>query len=418
MRGLAPLAALALGACAPAISVPVVPPQMAWGSPEAIPGESDEARARRIAAEFPASVAARRGLLGAQLQAKDAAGARETLLWLKARGYAFTPAGRKQVLELARAMGIADVETLFADDPPPLEASALASTVPADALLVESVAVVPQTGALWASAIVSRALFTDNGKGTWRKVPVADAGAIGTVAYDRVCACLWASSGAMGKAQEGDGSFRGVISFDPVTGAERRRAPAPAGAALSDMAIGADGTVYASDPHNGGVYRLKPGAAAMEVLVAPGRFRSPQGLAESERRLFLYVSDYGYGLAAVNLLNGDITQVWTQAGVDAPLDGIDGLWRDGRDLIAVQNGQRPARIVALRLAYGDQSIQRARVLERGNPAWTEPLGGSLVGDALVYVGNGQWDRFGDEGKLKAEAVAVPTEVRRLPLSVR
>jgi maleylpyruvate isomerase len=37
---------------------------------------------------------------------------------------------------------------------------------------------------------------------------------------------------------------------------------------VADLAIGPDGTIYASDPQGGGVYRAPPGATALEALVA------------------------------------------------------------------------------------------------------------------------------------------------------
>jgi len=43
------------------------------------------------------------------------------------------------------------------------------------------------------------------------------------------------------------------------------------------------------------------------------------------------------------------------------------------------------------------------------------LSGSIDSDALIYVGNGQWDRY-IEGELKEGMEALPTQIRRLPLA--
>jgi hypothetical protein len=56
-----------------------------------------------------------------------------------------------------------------------------------------------------------------------------------------------------------------------------------------------------------------------------------------------------------------------------------------------------------------------RVLEHAHSVWTEPLSGSLDGDTLIFVGNGQWDRY-IEGQLKPGMETLSTQIRRLPLA--
>ncbi len=97
------------------------------------------------------------------------------------------------------------------------------------------------------------------------------------------------------------------------------------------------------------------------------------------------------------------------------LDGVDGLWRYGSELIAVQNGTSPMRISALELSEDGTRVIGHRVLEQAHSEWTEPSSGSIDGDALIYVGNGQWDRY-IEGELKEGMEALPTQIRRLPLA--
>ena len=181
---------------------------------------------------------------------------------------------------------------------------------------------------------------------------------------------------------------------------------------MSDLALGPDGTVYASDPIGGGIYRARPEAAAMSVLVAPGTLRSPQGLAVSADGQRLYVSDYRYGLAVIDLASGAVSRLASDVAV--ALDGVDGLWRHEDELIAVQNGTTPMRIIALRLSADGLRISGLRVLEQAHPEWTEPLGGNIAGVSLYYVGNGQWDRF-DKGVPKPDLPMVPTAIRRLKL---
>ncbi|MDA0819732.1 MAG: hypothetical protein O3C52_06120 [Proteobacteria bacterium] len=73
------------------------------------------------------------------------------------------------------------------------------------------------------------------------------------------------------------------------------------------------------------------------------------------------------------------------------------------------------RISAFELHEQGTRVIGHRMLEQAHSQWTEPLSGSIGGYALIYVGNGQWDRY-IEGQLKEGMEALPTQIRRLPLA--
>ena len=191
-------------------------------------------------------------------------------------------------------------------------------------------------------------------------------------------------------------------------------AAAPEGVALSDLAVGQGGAVFASDPIGGGIYTIAADAATIETLMEPGTFRSPQGLAASTDGQRLYVSDYRYGLAIVDLGSGTVSRLRSE--VPVLLDGVDGLWLHEGELIAVQNGTSPMRISALRLSADGMRIIGHRVLEQAHSQWTEPLGGNIVHGDLIYVATGQWDRY-EAGALREGVEAIPTQIRGLPLGL-
>ena len=100
------------------------------------------------------------------------------------------------------------------------------------------------------------------------------------------------------------------------------------------------------------------------------------------------------------------------------LDGIDGLWLVGDSLVGIQNGLRPMRIVRLELSADRTRVVSAHDWERANPAWTEPVSGTVARSRLVYVATGQWDRFGQGGAPVGDRPAVPTEIRVTDFSDR
>ena len=81
------------------------------------------------------------------------------------------------------------------------------------------------------------------------------------------------------------------------------------------------------------------------------------------------------------------------------LFGIDGLYRYGNELIAIQNGIQPNRVAAFTLAEDGLSVTSARVLARNLPEFDEPTLGVIAGVEFLFVANSHWNRFDRAGNL-------------------
>ena len=130
---------------------------------------------------------------------------------------------------------------------------------------------------------------------------------------------LWIASGTVEQTPSPDTAFRGLIALDLDRLRVVERIPVKGPGSPGDVTVGPDGTLYASDSVGGGVYRARPGARAMSPLVPTSHLRSPHGLAVSADGRRLFVADYAYGIAAVDLAGGRIT--WLAARGVAMLDG-------------------------------------------------------------------------------------------------
>lgn len=409
MRALA--AALLLGIAAP-LGAQDLP---AWRAVDAATGQiADVAGLEQLARDFPDSASVRTRLLNAQLTNGEPEAALASLAWLKERGHVFSERARAQIAELIGTAHAEAARATLATEPQVLAVNTAFKTIPARAGLIESVIVVPGEGGALASSVSRRSLFVLAPQGEWIEIPIAQAQALSGLASASDGSVGWVASANIDGSLPDPAAFTGLIGMTGDMG-NVQMISAPEGATVSDIAVGPDGEVYASDPIGGGIYRATPGAAVLETLVAPGSFRSPQGLAASMDGKHLYVSDYRYGLAMIDLASGDVSRL--ASDVPAALDGIDGLWLYEGELIAVQNGTSPMRISAFRLSEDGSRIIGHRVLEQAHPDWTEPLGGSIADGALYYVATGQWDRY-DKGRLRDGATAIPTMVRRLPLGKR
>jgi len=96
---------------------------------------------------------------------------------------------------------------------------------------------------------------------------------------DDASSTLWACSQAnpFGPQAPGPHAPAALYAFDLKSGAPKGHYPFPsAGAFCNDIAVGADGTAYATDTNNMEVVRLKKGTAALEVWAGSGAF-GPRG---------------------------------------------------------------------------------------------------------------------------------------------
>ena len=156
---------------------------------------------------------------------------------------------------------------------------------------------------------------------------------------------------------------------------------------LRDVIVTPAGDVLTTDSASPAIYRLPAGGAALETVAAGEPFVSLQGLALAEGGGRLYVADYAKGIFAVDLASRRVRLL--EAPRTAAILGIDGLYRAGDALLAIQNGTDPPRL--LRLAVEGDRITSVEVVDSAHPMATDPTLGVVVGDRFHYIGNSQWN---------------------------
>lgn len=416
MRGLArPF----IAGCALALSAPVVAKDTeeatsvaAWRAVDAETGKiRDVEGLEQLARDFPDSGRVRLRMLQPLIDAGEIDKVLETLEWLYDRGYVFSEVAQTQIEKLVGSVAPGRVAERLRAEAEVIAASEVIDFVISAARLVESVLHDPNDDRLIVSSVIDKAVFGHKWTETWEGYRPRNASNISGIGLSQPDGqVIWMASGRI-DGSDAEDEFHGLIGLGRV-GLQEFRIPTPDNASISDITVADDGRIYASDPLGGGVYRASPDAIEMEQLIPPGTFRSPQGLATSADGTKLYVSDYRYGIAVVDLATRKVSRLAS----DLPLilDGVDGMWRYKNELIVVQNGTSPMRIAAFELSKDGMRVVGHRILEQSNPEWTEPLSGSIDGDALIYIGNGQWDRYVD-GELAEGKEALPTQIRRLPL---
>jgi len=225
-----------------------------------------------------------------------------------------------------------------------------------------------------------------------------------------------------------DAGRSGVFSFDLATGALVAKAIVPTDSArhlFNDLALADDGGAYLTDSEEGSVWRLDAGGGLERVFPARS-FLYPNGIALSPDGRFLYVASFS-GIDRVDLCgvqgrpggcdgNGPLHRRPLPHPGDVTLCGVDGLsfWR-GR-LLAVQNGIRPARIVAIRLSPGYDRAVGLGVLDRLDPLVTDATTAAVAGDELLVIANAQIGSFDADGKIFSAERLEPVRIVSIPLS--
>ena len=180
---------------------------------------------------------------------------------------------------------------------------------------------------------------------------------------------------------------------------------------LGDLVILDAHTIVASDSGTGAIWRFDTRTHRFANMVPAGKFESPQGLAPGRTAGTLYLADYPTGLWRISLKDGAATHLQAPAG--AEVRGLDGLYRYGDRLIAVQNGTHTPRILVIAFDARDSitAVRKWRELPG-----TEPSLGTLVDGYFWFVANGQWNSYDDDLKPNAGAKLERPRLRGLPLS--
>lgn len=214
---------------------------------------------------------------------------------------------------------------------------------------------------------------------------------------------LWMASSALAQLEElapEQAGQSGLFRLNPDKGQVTHRAVLPADGrehVLGDLAIADSGMVYTTDSLTGMVYEYQTTSGKFTPLVDEGVFQSPQGLVLDATQQNLYLADYNYGIYRLDLDTRRVDKLI--APEDVSLHGVDGLYRHGKDLIAIQNGIRPHRVARWRLDESGLKILSAEILAMNLPEFDEPTLGAIHQDHFYFVANSHWNRFTRDNSL-------------------
>ena len=340
------------------------------------------------------------------------------LLELQAQGYAFDARADKRFDKVATTEVWTYILQGFDANRTPFGEGKLAWTLPKEDLLIESAAWDPTRKELLVGSAREGRVYRLDKAGKLHPLVSADADnglwAVFDIVVDAKRNVLWVASTAMphfkGYNAETDLGRAGVFKFDLKTGKFLKKflSPTIVGQSyiLSAIALGKDGEVYAADGINNAVYQVRDDQFR-RLFHAP-MLSSIRGLAVSGDGKSLYLGDHELGLIGYDLGTGKPFDVRVPKNLTLGL--IEGIaWSNG-NLIVVQNGLPPSRVMRLELSDDGRTIAGVQPLAANDPSLTTPTLGTLAGDTFYVIGNSQkdnYDRFGllkDKSKLQGTRI--------------
>ena len=355
--------------------------------------------ARKALAARPGYPAAKFNLALAQALSGDAQAALDTLQELAASGVDFGVAGMSEFSALTSLPGWADYEAEVRSLNRPTGSAVVAFQHHAGDFVPEGIAVDGDgrlyLGSIRHGTIVRLGTETEilsDGSGHWSVFGMRLDGEGG----------LWFASAAVPEFA-GDTAVTGRTGLFRLDLDSRRidtRALLPdigEAQVLGDLVFLDEQTILATESLTGRLYWYGIDSGEFRELVGPGSLRSMQGLVLDATGDYLYVADYVGGLFRVRLSDNSVERVESDNTIS--LYGIDGLYRYGEELIAIQNGIRPHRVVGLTLSEEGLRVTASRVLASGLEQFDEPTLGVVRDETFYFVANSHWNRFGRDGNL-------------------
>lgn len=357
-------------------------------------------------------LAARYALLDQKSNAYNA------LLELQSQGYNFDAREDKRFEKVATTKVWEHVLQGFDTNRTPFGEGKIAYTLPKEDLLLESLAWDASRKQLLVGSARDGAVYRVDKAGKLTPLVKADAEnglwAVFDLVVDDKRGVLWVASTAMPHFRnynaETDLGRAGIFKFDLKTGKFLKKFLSPTIAGqnyiLSSIALGDDGAVYAADGVNNAIYQVRDDQFS-RILHAP-TLTSIRGIAVGAGGKSLYIGDHERGLVGLDLATGKPFDVRVPKNLSLGL--IEGVsWWKG-NLLIVQNGLPPSRIMRLDMSDDGKTIEQAQPLAANDVNLAAPTLGTVAGDTYYVIANSQkdnYDRFGllkDKGRLQATKV--------------
>ena len=208
---------------------------------------------------------------------------------------------------------------------------------------------------------------------------------------------IWATTAATRQTKGYDSKssiVSKIVEIDPANGQVIASFADQPDGQFGHLLLGRD-DLYVIDSNHGSVLRLNGYQGTLQSLVPEGYMDSPMGLAENADASVLIVSDFISGLYRIDLVAGSMQRLLPPDGGSTL--GFSSISVYGHDLIGIQNGFKPNRVVRLRMSDDWSQIVSEETVLRSDKALSQPTQGVISADQFIFVAQSQWSNMDDHG---------------------
>lgn len=210
---------------------------------------------------------------------------------------------------------------------------------------------------------------------------------------------LWVTTAAMENFERYDDSLSGrsaVLNIDINNRKLIKAYEIEGNHVFGDLIFSEDGSIIISDSGEPTLYKISDEREEMEKLISSPEWWNLQGIALSEDKKMVFVSDYITGIYRIDLETKEVKSVSEKNEL---LRGADGIYLKGETLILLQNGTSPKRVASLNLNnHGLAITSSIHFPDNALEELDEPTLGVLVESELYYIANSPWAHYSQEGE--------------------
>lgn len=344
---------------------------------------------------------------------KDAKNALENLERLSKMGLVFEVEKDEDFKSLFDLNDFKNLQKDFTENAKAVNKSQKAFSIPNKGLMTEGIAYDAKSKRFFVSSVRQGKIVVVDEDGKVSDFSSADdeLWSVSGMTVDAKRRILWATTSAfpqMKDFQKADEGRSAIVKYDLENGKLLKKyvlSNDPEKHVLGDLVLSKNGDIFATDSLSPNIYRIDSKKDELELFIKSDRFASLQGVAFSSDEKYLFAADYSKGIFKIDVESKQITQILPSENVT--LLGIDGLYFHRGNLVAIQNGVRPHRVIQLNLNKKFNKIKSWKTLEANHADFMEPTLGVKVGNDFYYIANSQWNLFDRDNNLDEEKLQEP-----------
>lgn len=318
-------------------------------------------------------------------------------------GLIYTPETDDDFAPLKKTKAFQSIVETFHRNRRPIGNPAIAHTLPSGDLIAEGLAYDPASETMFLGSVRKRQILSIGKDGAIKEFSRGQDGLWGVfgMKVDPKSRVLWVCTAALPQMEgytESDRFRVAVCKYDLEKKTLLKRYELDDRTKphlFGDLVLSPEGDVFISDSRSPHIYLISKQNDSLALFLASSSFASLQGMEFSPNGKTLLVADYSRGIFAIDIKTRKLSLMPSLPNVT--LLSIDGLYRHGKNLIAIQNDIRPRRVARLIMSEDFKSILRLETVNANHPEYSDPTLGVVVGDDFFYNANGQWDVFDDNG---------------------